>query len=182
MSPHRKKHQTHFRLFIFLFFTARYCRISVRKNVLRKLLRIPYRRLKAGISVCWLCLFVAVCKSVFLLQIKYIGKFKLLWQLKIWVGGEVKLYYYAMKGSMGGGGGPSKIVFKRSWKKSKTKIKSPQETWRWVFVVLTFIIMIQTIFQNTFRHPPSPLPPNKSSLSQPKFNGKLSHWGGTGSH
>ena len=59
MSPHRKKHQTHFRLFIFLFFTARYCRISVRKNVLRKLLRIPYRRLKAGISVCWLCLFVA---------------------------------------------------------------------------------------------------------------------------
>ena len=29
------------------------------KNVLRKLLRIPYRRLKAGFSVCWLCLFVA---------------------------------------------------------------------------------------------------------------------------
>ena len=106
MSPHRKKHQTHFSLFIFLFFTARYCRISVRKNVLR----IPYRRLNTGISVGWLCLFVAVCKSVFLLQIKYIGKFKLLWQLKIWVGG-------------GGGGGPSKTVFKRSWKKSKTKIK-----------------------------------------------------------
>ena len=102
MSPHRKKHQTHFSLFIFLFFTASYCKISVRKNVLR----ILYRRLKAGISVCWLCLFVAVCKSVFLLQIKYIGKFKLFWQLKIWVGGgEVKLYYYAMKGSMGGGGG-----------------------------------------------------------------------------
>ena len=37
--------------------------ISGRKNVLRKLLRIPYRRLKAGFSVCWLtgwlCLFVA---------------------------------------------------------------------------------------------------------------------------
>ena len=32
---------------------------SGRKNVLRKLLRIPYRRLKAGFSVCWLCLFVA---------------------------------------------------------------------------------------------------------------------------
>ena len=31
---------------------------SGRKNVLRKLLRIPYRRLKAGFSVCWLCLFV----------------------------------------------------------------------------------------------------------------------------
>ena len=30
---------------------------SGRKNVLRKLLRIPYRRLKAGFSVC-LCLFV----------------------------------------------------------------------------------------------------------------------------
>ena len=33
--------------------------LSGRKNVLRKLLRIPYRRLKAGFSVCWLCLFVA---------------------------------------------------------------------------------------------------------------------------
>ena len=32
---------------------------SGRKNVLRKLLRIPYRRLKAGFSVCWLCLIVA---------------------------------------------------------------------------------------------------------------------------
>ena len=32
---------------------------SGRKNVLRKLLRIPYRRLKAGFSVCSLCLFVA---------------------------------------------------------------------------------------------------------------------------
>ena len=32
---------------------------SGRKNVLRKLLRIPYCRLKAGFSVCWLCLFVA---------------------------------------------------------------------------------------------------------------------------
>ena len=34
---------------------------SRRKNVLRKLPRIPYRRLKAGFSVCWLCfkLFVA---------------------------------------------------------------------------------------------------------------------------
>ena len=29
------------------------------KNVLRKLLRIPYRRLKAVFSMCWLCLFVA---------------------------------------------------------------------------------------------------------------------------
>ena len=33
--------------------------ISGRKNVLRKLLRISYRRLKAGFSVCWLCLFVS---------------------------------------------------------------------------------------------------------------------------
>ena len=32
---------------------------SGRKNVLRKLLRIPYRRLKAGFSVCSLSLFVA---------------------------------------------------------------------------------------------------------------------------
>ena len=32
---------------------------SGRENVLRKLLRIPYRRLKAGFSVCWLCLFIA---------------------------------------------------------------------------------------------------------------------------
>ena len=32
---------------------------SGRRNVLRKLLRISYRRLKAGFSVCWLCLFVA---------------------------------------------------------------------------------------------------------------------------
>ena len=32
---------------------------SGRENVLRKLQRIPYRRLKAGFSVCWLCLFVA---------------------------------------------------------------------------------------------------------------------------
>ena len=32
---------------------------SGRKNVLRKLLRIPYRRLKAGFSVCWLCSSVA---------------------------------------------------------------------------------------------------------------------------
>ena len=34
-------------------------RTAGRKNVLRKLLRIPYRRLKAGFSLCWLCLFVA---------------------------------------------------------------------------------------------------------------------------
>ena len=33
--------------------------ISGRKNVLRKLVRIPYRRFKASFSVCWLCLFVA---------------------------------------------------------------------------------------------------------------------------
>ena len=32
---------------------------SGRENVLRKLLRIPFRRLKAGFSVCWLCLFAA---------------------------------------------------------------------------------------------------------------------------
>ena len=32
---------------------------SGRKNVLRKLLRVPYRRFKAGFSVRWLCLFVA---------------------------------------------------------------------------------------------------------------------------
>ena len=31
------------------------CNVSGRKNVLRKLLRILYRRLKAGFSVCWLC-------------------------------------------------------------------------------------------------------------------------------
>ena len=31
-----------------------YCKGSGRKNVLRKLLRIPYRRLTAGFSVCWL--------------------------------------------------------------------------------------------------------------------------------
>ena len=31
-----------------------------RKNVLRELLRIPYRRLKAGFSVCWLCSTVFV--------------------------------------------------------------------------------------------------------------------------
>ena len=31
------------------------CGSSGRKNVLRKLLHIPYRRLKAGFSVCWLC-------------------------------------------------------------------------------------------------------------------------------
>ena len=45
------------------------------------------------------------CKSVFLLQIKYIEKFKLLRKLKIdgVGGGEVKLYYYAMKEGMGGG-------------------------------------------------------------------------------
>ena len=35
------------------------CNVSGRKNVLRKLLRILYRRLKAGFSVCWLRLFVA---------------------------------------------------------------------------------------------------------------------------
>ena len=86
------------------------------------------------------------CKSVFLLPIKYIEKLKSLWQLKIGGGGEVKWYYYAMKGSISWGGGPS------------------------------------TIFWNPFHHPPSTLPPNKSSLSRPKFNGKLSHWGGTGSH
>ena len=45
--------------FITIFCTQRRCRVSGRKNVLRKLLRIPYRRLKAGFSVCSLCLFVA---------------------------------------------------------------------------------------------------------------------------
>ena len=40
--------------------------------------------------------------------------------LKLGGGGEVKLHYYAMKGNMGG---PSKTIFRKSWKKSKTKIK-----------------------------------------------------------
>ena len=56
------------------------------------------------------------CKSLFLLQIKYIEKFKLLLQLQIVGGGEVKLCYYAMKGSIaggGGGGGPHKKIFKK---------------------------------------------------------------------
>ena len=35
-----------------LAFRARHCANSGRKNVLRKLLRIPSRRLKAGFSVC----------------------------------------------------------------------------------------------------------------------------------
>ena len=39
-------------------------RDSGRKNVLRKLLRIPYRRLKAGFSVCWLCLFAGVLNEM----------------------------------------------------------------------------------------------------------------------
>ena len=38
--------------------TWRKCWSSLRKRVLRKLLRISYRRLKAGCSVCILCLFV----------------------------------------------------------------------------------------------------------------------------
>ena len=37
---------------------------SGRKNVLRNLLRIPYRRLKAGFSVCWLCLFAGVLNEM----------------------------------------------------------------------------------------------------------------------
>ena len=36
-------------------FRKRLGRASGRKNVLRNLLRILYRRLKAGFSVCWLC-------------------------------------------------------------------------------------------------------------------------------
>ena len=38
----------------------RQCWSSGQKNVLRKLLRIPYRRLKAGFSVCWLFVCVAL--------------------------------------------------------------------------------------------------------------------------
>ena len=69
------------------------------------------------------------CKSVFLLQIKYIEKFKLLWQLKI-----------------GGGGDPPKTIFKKSWKKSKTKIKKSTRNLKVGACGLTFIIMTQTIF------------------------------------
>ena len=64
------------------------------------------------------------CKSVFLLQIKYIEKFKLLWQLKIdgGEGGKIILLCDERK-QVGGGGVVPKQFLKRSWKKSKTKIK-----------------------------------------------------------
>ena len=44
---------------------------SGRKNVLHKLLHIPYRRLKAGFSVCWLCLFVKYtrCERLLLVEV-----------------------------------------------------------------------------------------------------------------
>ena len=51
-------------------------------------------------------------KSVFLLQIKCIEKFKLIWQLKIGEG-EVKLYYYAMKGSRAGEGSSQNNFLKK---------------------------------------------------------------------
>ena len=61
------------------------------------------------------------CTSVFLLQIKYIEKFKLLWQLKIG-GGEVKLYYYAMKGSMGGAFQKKKLTKLKEIKDQNKKV------------------------------------------------------------
>ena len=75
------------------------------------------------------------CKSVFLLQIKYIEKFKLSWKLKIdgvGGGGKVKLYYYAMKEGMGGGGGPSKTIFKKKLKEIKDqsrRVHKKREGW-----------------------------------------------------
>ena len=48
------------------------------------------------------------CKSVFLSQIKYIEKFKLLWKFKIGVGGG-KIISPCDEGKQGGG--PSKTVF-----------------------------------------------------------------------
>ena len=61
---------------------------SGRKNVLRKLLRIPYRRLKAGFSVCWLRLFWMKCtrserlllvKHFYLTCLLFFVAWKLLW-------------------------------------------------------------------------------------------------------
>ena len=46
---------------------------SGRKNVLRKLLRIPYRRLKAGFSVCW-HLFVCLSLREFWLRLNEMHK------------------------------------------------------------------------------------------------------------
>ena len=124
------------------------------------------------------------CKSVFLLQIKYIEKFKLLWQLKIFWGGirEVKLYYYAMKGIIRGGGSPAKTIFQKSSKKSKTKIKKSTRNFKVSACGFNLYYCDPDYLLKHISSSTLPLPPNKSSVSQPKFNGKLSHWGGTGSH
>ena len=84
------------------------------------------------------------CKSVFLLQIKYIEKFKLSWQLKI--GGGGGNYITMLWKEAEQGGNPPKTIFKKSWKKSKTKIKKSTRNLKVGACGLTFIIMIQTIF------------------------------------
>ena len=62
------------------------------------------------------------CKSVFLLQIKYIEKFKLLWQLKIdgGEGGKIILLCDERKQV---GGGHSKTIFKKKLKEIKDQNK-----------------------------------------------------------
>ena len=96
-----------------------------------------------------------------------------------WGGGKIILLCDERKH---GGGGPSKTIFKKSPKKSKsTKIKKSTRN-----------LKVGACGFNLYYYDPdyllkhisssslSPLPPNKSSLSQPKFYGKL--YGGTGSH
>ena len=125
------------------------------------------------------------CKSVFLLQIKYIEKFKLSWKLKIdgvGGGGEGKIILLCDERRHGGGGVLPKQFLKRSWKKTKTKV---EESTRNVKVGVCGFNLYYYDPDYLLKHISSstlPPPPNKSSLSQPKFNGKLSHWGGTGSH
>ena len=120
------------------------------------------------------------CKSVFLLQIKYIEKFKLLWQLKIDGGREVKLYCYAMKESMWGV--LPKQFLKRSSKKSKTKIKESTRNLKVGACGFNLYYYDPDYLLKHISSSTLPPPPNESSLSQLKFSGKLSHRGGTGSH
>ena len=83
------------------------------------------------------------CKSVFLLQIKYIEKLKLLWQLKIGGRGESKIILLRNERKQRGGGGSFQKKFKKVGTNQNKKSTRNLKVGAFSF---HFIIMIQSVF------------------------------------
>ena len=81
-----------------------------------------------------------------------------------------------------GGGGPSKTIFKKKFKEIKDKIKESTRNLKVGACGFNLYYYDPDYLLKHISSSTLPPPPNESSLSQPKFSGKLSHRGGTGSH